>query len=172
MPTAATLAELDLAPVLGFGISPSVMAELVSLDARLDRLERGGTRYGWSVGTGHRRVTGPDHYPWGALGRVLSYRAAADDLVELSVDLWRQQEGPLAVQATLVVGCFCEVDHEIHTVAEQESPARDDLEVRDALLRAVTALESWVGLGLDPDGWRARAGLPLRPGRPAVSPGC
>lgn len=161
-----TLAGLDLEQVLGFEVSPCTAAGVLALDGRLDRLEAGWRRNGWSLGSG-LRVVASDAYAWGVLGRVLSYRAAADDLFELSVDVWRQEESPLVVQATVVVGCFCRPDHEIHTVADREWAAAGGVELGDALADAMTTLEAWVALDLDPDGWRARAGLPTRAGPPA-----
>lgn len=167
----ATLAEVDLGRAVGLTMSPSAVAEVVALDVRLDRLERRRTRYGWSLGSGHRvPVPGTEGgHAWGALGRVLSYRAAADDLLELSLDVWRHRSRPLEVQTTVVVGCFCAEDHEIHTVADREWPARDDAGLRDALVAAVETLEAWVALDLTPDEWRTRAGLPTRPGPPAYA---
>jgi hypothetical protein len=160
-----TLAELELGHVLGLELSSSLAAGIVALDGRLDRLES-WTRNGWSVGSGGR-VVGTGGHSWGALGRVLSYRAAADDLFELSVDVWRHQTDPTVVQTTVVVGCFCADDHEIHTVADEEWVVRDGAEVHDGLVAAVETLEAWVGLGLAPDEWRVRAGLPTRAGPPA-----
>lgn len=166
MQQVATLAELDLGQLLGL-VVPSVVAEVVALDVRLDGLERTGTRYGWSIGSGLRVSGTADGDAWGALGRVLSYRAAADDLFELSVDVWQHESRPLVVQTTVVVGCFCAEDHEIHTVADQEWPARSEVELRDALVAGVSTLEAWVALDLTPDGWRVRVGLPTRPRPPA-----
>lgn len=163
----AALGEVDLAEVLGIPFAASTAAAVVALDARLDRLERGRRRNGWSTGPGHRRAGDTTLHPWGALGRVLSFPIPTpiptDDLYELALDVWRHEGSPLVVQATVVVGCFCaDDDVEIHTVADREWEARSDVEVCDALLAAVTTLEGWAALELDPDGWRARAGLPLR----------
>lgn len=159
----ATLCEVDIAEVLGIPFSMSAAAAVLALDDRLDLLERGRKRYGWATGDGDHRVGRTAQPSWGALGRVLSYPAPADDLYELALDVWRHEVGPLVVQVTVVVGCFCPRDDvEIHTVADREWEARSDVEVRDALAAAVTNLEGWSCLDLDPDGWRAQAGLPLR----------
>ncbi len=164
MRSVATLAELDLTDVLGFALSPETATELAGLDGRLDQLERESRkRYGWLVGSGERQIAlGP--HPTGVLGRVLSYPSAPDDLLELSLDVWRVDGRTLLVGSTLEVNCFCPVDHNVHRAAEEEWTARGEVEVRNAMTAAVVALEGWSGLSLDAEQWRSRCGLPTRDG--------
>jgi len=157
---AATLAEVDLGGVLGIAVSAPVAASVVALDVRLDALERGRKRYGWTSSRGPG--AGGFRHPWNALGRVLACPAPADDLLELSLDVWRHADDPLEVQASVVVGCFCEEDHVNDTAAEQVWTASTDSGVRDALVSAVSVLEQWSVAGLDPEGWRLRAALRTR----------
>ena len=157
----ASLSELDLDRVLGMRITAQVAADLIALDARLDRLERSPRRNGWVVGHKDPDVASGQPLPV-ALDRTLSYPSAADDSLELAVDVWHLDTDDLLVEVTVEVYCFCDANHNIHRTVEKEWIARSDTELRDVLTEAVTTAEAWSSLGLDADQWRARVGLPNR----------
>ena len=157
----ASLAELELDRVLGMPLSAQVAADLIALDARLDRLERSPRRNGWVVG--HMDPNVASGQPLSVvLDRTLSYPSAADDSLELAVNVWQRDADDLLVEVTVEVYCFCDANHTIHRAAEKEWIARSDTELRDVLTAAVSSAEAWSARGLDADQWRARVGLPNR----------
>lgn len=157
----ASLIELDLGEVLGVPVSPAGIDRLRALDTRLDQLERTQRRYGWTVGTGERDSVPGEPLPV-VLDRTMSRAAAPDDSLELALTIWQRDAATLLVCATVEVGCFCAVDHNMHPTAELERPARTETELLEAVSAAVGALENWSRLELDATQWRARAGLPSR----------
>lgn len=163
MQQVASLSELELSDVLGLTLSAAALTELLAVDGRLDQLERNPRRNGWVVGLGDRDV-GPGQPLPVVLDRTLSYPAAADDSLELCLTIWQQPAATLLVCATVDVYCFCPVDHNIHYAAESERSVGAADELAPVVSAAVTDLETWAALDLSAGAWRARAGLPDRPG--------
>ena len=142
-------------------ITAQVAADLIALDARLDRLERSPRHNGWVVGHSHPEGASGQPLPV-ALDRTLSYPSAADESLELAVEVWHLDADDLLVEVTIEVYCFCDGNHHIHRAAEKEwiCPLRH--RASGCPDRGVTSAEAWSALGLDADQWRARVGLPNR----------
>ena len=87
----ASLSELELDRVLGMRITAQVAADLIALEARLDRLERSPRRNGWVVGHDDPGVASGQPLSV-ALDRTLSYPSAADDSLELADLRYNQPE--------------------------------------------------------------------------------
>ena len=114
------------------------------------------------VGNGERNTALGQTLPV-VLDRTLSYPAAFDDSLDYAVNVWQRDATTCSLKRpSRCTASAPSITTSTDLLSWSGMSVLSDAEDRDALMAAVTALESWVKLGLDTDQWRARASLPVR----------
>ncbi|MGW7309016.1 hypothetical protein ACWGI1_26005 [Streptomyces sp. NPDC054835] len=147
-----------LFPLLSSADADSLNQAAATVDAA--RFGRGTADWEWALE--HAAFPGPRPWTPIILGLDVIEHAHSGDQVEFQLQVVWTDQGSLAVDAMVNVGCWCDADHASHDVDAVRLVVGEDTSLPEAFRSAAERLAGWIAAPHDADYWRAEAGLPPR----------